>query len=96
LNEAITNAIKYAYKGDEAGIIYITLLNYNDQYNQLTIADDGPGLPNSFDIDKVDSLGINLMRGLSKQLGGDFEITSEQGCTINITFKTEIFGRATA
>ncbi|MGY3212676.1 tetratricopeptide repeat-containing sensor histidine kinase [Mucilaginibacter sp. HD30] len=93
LNEAITNAIKYAYQPHQSGTIYITLVNNGECYNQLTIADDGPGLPGGFNIDKVESLGINLMRGLSKQLGGSFDIYSEQGCTINVVFKTEIFNR---
>jgi two-component sensor histidine kinase len=93
LNEAITNAIKYAYKADENGIIYITLVNNEGKLNQLTIADDGPGLPEGFDLNKVDSLGINLIRGLSKQLGGSVAFSSEQGCTINIIFETEIFNK---
>ena len=93
LNEAITNAIKYAYQPDQSGTIYITLVNNGERYNQLTIADDGQGLPDDFNIDKVQSLGINLMRGLSKQLGGSFDVYSEQGCTINVVFKTEIFNR---
>ncbi len=94
LNEAITNAIKYAYQPDEAGVIYVTFVKNEDQYNQLTIADNGPGLSPDFDIDKVDSLGMNLLRGLTKQLGGSLEISSEQGCTINIIFKTEFFSKA--
>jgi len=94
LNEAVTNAIKYAYKPGESGVIYITLVKNNEDYNQLTIADNGPGLSAEFDLNKVDSLGINLMRGLSRQLGGSFEISSEQGCAIYITFKTEIFTKA--
>jgi two-component sensor histidine kinase len=93
LNEAITNAIKYAYQPDEAGVIYVTFVKNEDQYNQLTIADNGPGLSPDFDIDKVDSLGMNLLRGLTKQLGGSLEISSEHGCTINIIFKTEFFNK---
>jgi len=93
LNEAITNAIKYAYKPEQTGTIYVTLVKNEGSFNQLTIADDGAGLPSDFNIDKVESLGINLMRGLSKQLGGSFDIYNEQGCTINVVFKTEIFNR---
>lgn len=95
LNEAITNAIKYAYRPDEAGTIYVTLVKNEEHLNQLTIADDGKGLPADFNIDKVESLGVNLMRGLSKQLGGSFDIYSEQGCNVNVVFKTEIFNRDT-
>jgi two-component sensor histidine kinase len=93
LNEGITNALKYAYSPDEAGTIYITLVRNENECNQLTIADNGPGLPEGFDLEKVDSLGINLMRGLCKQLGGSLEYSSEQGCTINIIFKTAFFSK---
>jgi two-component sensor histidine kinase len=94
LNEAVTNAIKYAYREDETGVIYITLTGIDDQYNILTIADNGSGFPENFDIERVDSLGINLMRGLSKQLGGVLKIHDKQGCTIEITFKTEILSKS--
>jgi len=93
LNEAITNAIKYAYPPDENGIIKIALLSQDDGYNQLIISDNGPGLPAGFNINKVDSLGINLMRGLSKQIGGSFEIMWKPGCRISVCFKTEIYKR---
>ncbi|OCX52125.1 hypothetical protein BEL04_11570 [Mucilaginibacter sp. PPCGB 2223] len=93
LNEAITNAIKYAYPADEAGIIYISLVKGKGPLIHLTIADNGPGLPEGFDIGKAESLGLNLMKGLSKQLGGSFDIANEDGCMINISFETDVFGR---
>ncbi len=86
LNEAITNAIKYAYGPDEAGVIYIKMGTGSDNRYNLTISDDGPGFSRDFDFDKVDSLGLNLIRGLCKQLGGTLEYSSDQGCRINITF----------
>lgn len=92
LNEAVTNAIKYAYHPEEAGIIYITLV-HEGQDNSLIIADNGPGMPAELNLQQVDSLGLNLMRGLVKQLGGSLEISNEQGCTININFKTEFFSK---
>ena len=93
LNEAITNTIKYAYPGDISGTVYISMIKEDDQQISLTIADNGPGLPQGFDAEKSGSLGLNLMKGLSKQLGGTFEIVNEQGCLINIIFRAELFGR---
>jgi two-component sensor histidine kinase/tetratricopeptide (TPR) repeat protein len=93
LNEVVTNAIKYAYKDDEHGTIYITLVKSEGNNNQLTIADNGPGFPEGFDHNKTDSMGLNLMRGLCKQLGATLEFISEQGCTINIIFKTEFLSK---
>lgn len=56
-----------------------------DQFN-LTIADNGTGLPPGFDPRKSASLGISLMRGLSKQLHGSFDLKNEDGLTISIVF----------
>lgn len=87
LNEAITNAIKYAFPGNRKGTISITLLPAGDHHFVLTIADNGIGLPPGFDAGKSNSLGMSLMQGLSKQLGCNFTITSNNGTTITINFK---------
>lgn len=91
LNEAITNAIKYAYPGETPGLIRVTMKMNEDGLNTLTVADDGPGLSDDFDPGKANSLGMNLMRGLAKQLGGKLEIINNGGLTIRISFKKEKF-----
>ncbi|HMI61553.1 MAG TPA: hypothetical protein VK518_11600 [Puia sp.] len=62
---------------------------FRNQQVRLTIKDDGVGLPSDFDPDEIDSLGMNLMRGLSKQLGGTFELDQNGGVTVRTTFKIE-------
>lgn len=85
LNEAITNAIKYAFKEKE-GIISITFSQLESLYI-LSIADNGMGLPDGFnDTIKIDSLGMTLMKGLSKEIGASFNIKSKGGVTILISF----------
>ncbi|SDE02007.1 Two-component sensor histidine kinase, contains HisKA and HATPase domains [Mucilaginibacter pineti] len=88
-NEAITNAIKYAYSDNETGVIKIELIQKENKLNALTITDYGKGLPVDFDFEKIRSLGINLMKGLSKQLGGKLEINNMNGVSISLSFKTE-------
>ncbi len=89
LNEAITNAIKYAYPNGESGIIHVFLHQDSTLLNTLVIADLGPGLPSGFNAERIDSMGMNLMKGLSKQLGGIFQLEIENGVKIKIEFKTE-------
>lgn len=93
INEAITNAVKYAYPANATGTIYISMIKEHDGRVDLTIADNGPGLPVGFDVDKISSLGLNLIKGLCKQLAGDFEIGNEDGCLIHINFKIGIFDK---
>lgn len=89
LNEAITNAIKYAFKLRKDGNIYISFFK-EAEYVTLLIRDNGPGFPADFDIHKCKSLGMNLMKGLSAQLGGTFEVKRTDHLTcLKVVFKNK-------
>lgn len=85
LNEAISNAIKYAFP-QQKGVIRIIFKETEENRFLLQITDNGIGLPEGFEPAELDSLGMNLMRGLAEQLDGTFEITTNNGVTITITF----------
>jgi two-component sensor histidine kinase len=86
LNEAITNAIKYAFPDNRKGKITISLkVSYQNCF-ALKIHDNGVGFPATVDITKSKSLGMSLMRGLSKQLGGSLKVAGGQGITIEVDF----------
>lgn len=89
LNEAITNAIKYAFPNHQKGRIFIALNRTSDNTCLLQIADNGQGLPADFDILQTSSMGFSLIRGLSKQLGGKFNIENKDGVSIWLTFNIE-------
>ncbi|MES2486078.1 MAG: histidine kinase dimerization/phosphoacceptor domain -containing protein [Bacteroidota bacterium] len=86
LNEAISNAIKYAFPNGQKGQVAIALKNTGGENYQLTIADDGIGLPDGFEDQERESLGMNLMMGLTNQLDGNFKLQNNNGLTIIITF----------
>ena len=88
LNEAITNAIKYAFS-DSGGQIIIAMQLIGNENLLLTIADNGKGLPVDFDIKNTSSLGMEMMKALSKQLGGSFQVKGNPGVTISIEFQIE-------
>ncbi|MFB0496995.1 two-component sensor histidine kinase [Mucilaginibacter sp. OAE612] len=87
LNEAITNAIKYAFPA-QRGEIKVAL-QLAEETIILTIADNGIGLPVDFDIQKASSLGMEMMKALSKQLGGYFKIENYGGAIITVEFRAE-------
>ncbi|MBC6110895.1 hypothetical protein H7U22_10720 [Pedobacter sp. CCM 8938] len=89
MNEAITNSIKYAYPDGASNLIGISLLQIDKINNKLTIKDNGIGLPKDFDLKTSNSMGMNLMRGLSKQLGGTFTIQDCDGLAIEVIFETD-------
>jgi two-component sensor histidine kinase/exonuclease VII small subunit len=86
LNEAITNAIKYAFDTD-GGEIAISLQHTKTNTLLLNIKDNGKGMPQNFSIKTASSLGIELMKALSKQIDGQFTIKSNKGVTVSMEFQ---------
>ncbi|MEN2416313.1 histidine kinase dimerization/phosphoacceptor domain -containing protein [Flavobacterium mesophilum] len=86
INEAISNAIKYAFPLDRKGEIFISLKNTEQNDYQLIISDNGVGLPENFNYAERDSLGMSLMTGLSAQIDGIFEMKNDNGLEIKIKF----------
>jgi two-component sensor histidine kinase len=88
LNEAITNAIKYAFD-EHGGKIFVALQKFENDGLMLCISDNGKGLPQDFDLKKASSLGMEMMKALSKQLGGEFKVRNNSGLHISIEFLIE-------
>ncbi len=86
INEAVTNAVKYAFPGKSAGQIRIRLGKMPAGNMELMICDNGIGLPAHFNWQDTESLGMSLMQGLCKQLDGHFEVLDTNGLTIKISF----------
>lgn len=85
-NEAVTNAIKYAFPNQKNGIITISLKAEENNKYILIIRDNGIGLPPDFDPYNNPSLGVKLMHGLSADIDGKFLITNANGTKITLEF----------
>lgn len=85
LNEAITNAFKYAFAiGDDARILI--RLTAAENCVTLEVSDNGRGLPDGFSVSESNSFGMILMKGMAEDLEGSFLATSEPGTTISVSF----------
>ena len=90
INELLSNALKHAFYGRDEGKIEVSLTAPEEGRINLTVSDDGVGLPVGFDIDKSKTLGLRLVKILAKdQLQGTLEVTSDDGVTFRIEFETE-------
>lgn len=69
VNELVTNNVKHAFPQSE-GTITIKLKSLNEQM-ELTIADNGIGLPKGMDIENTKTLGLKLVKSLVNQLEVD-------------------------
>jgi two-component sensor histidine kinase len=86
VNEASTNAIKYAFPNGNKGHVRVSLETAADGRMLVTIHDNGIGLPEGYDGLHSPSLGMSLMKGLSKQLDGEFSLLNHEGLTIRVSF----------
>lgn len=86
INELVTNALEHAFIGRDRGNIWISLQRTHDAEIILTIKDDGIGVPEDFDFHKIDSLGLRLVRILTRQLEGELKSDFSQGTSFQLTF----------
>jgi two-component sensor histidine kinase len=75
-NELIANSAKYAYQGQPSGIIRVRLARGDDGRVDLSIRDEGNGLPADFDPRSAAGLGMLIVRAFSQQLKA--EIASQR------------------
>ena len=87
VNELVSNAYKYAFDNQQKGKVQIGIKAINDTDYELNVKDDGKGLPDDFDPTKSKSLGLKLVKILSKQLRGKFKSSSSNGAVFVVTFK---------
>jgi two-component sensor histidine kinase len=85
INEVVTNTLKYAFPENKTGTLIIKFYKKGNEFF-LTVKDDGVGIPEDFDIEKSDSLGMQLITNLTQQLDGELEIIKSPGATFNIKF----------
>jgi two-component sensor histidine kinase len=90
VNEAVNNTVKYAFPDNEKGEVVVSFKSTEKDFYELIISDNGVGLPENFNIDETESLGMNLMRGLADQLDGTFLLENKKGLKIIITFRKNI------
>lgn len=83
LNELMVNSVKHAFAGLEKGTITARLLQ-TDEGLELTVSDDGKGLPEKFRLEKTTSMGMSLVQTLSRQLNARISYESNQGASFHI------------
>ena len=95
LNEAITNAFKYAFVERTATtangippppLLRIALYRTGPKEIELTIKDNGRGYSAPRDKKQRRSLGFSLMEALAEELDGSLTIVNEGGLTILLRF----------
>ena len=87
INELITNSIMHAFPDGRGGSITVSLSKGNNEMEvMVSVRDNGVGMPEGVSMDNIKSLGMQLIRSMSQQLGGVMELNTENGAGFVIRF----------
>jgi two-component sensor histidine kinase len=89
VNELVTNAAKHG--ATEINVVY----EFRGGAHQLSVRDDGNGLPVGFDLDhNSGGLGMKVVKALANQLGGHVSAApnpGDRGCCFTVVFPDQRF-----
>lgn len=86
INELVTNSVKYAFPKSKKGTITIKIKSLPD-HMEVLVADDGVGLPEEIDPENTETIGLQLVNILVKQIEGGITLDRAHGTEFRITFK---------
>ncbi len=88
MNELINNSLEHAFKGRQTGSVAVALAETADGI-EVTVRDDGVGLPAGFGTNGAsgEGLGLQIARTIvAKDLNGKLELISAGGTTARVRF----------
>jgi two-component sensor histidine kinase len=87
LNELVANSLKHAFPGGGPGRIWIAARDRGDGWVEMTVADDGIGLPPDINLQHHGTLGLRLtVRTVENQLRGVLSVERGAGAVFHIKF----------
>jgi two-component sensor histidine kinase len=92
LTELLQNAVEHGYgspaDGGGTGVVTVRVGRHGEVL-EVTVDDDGRGLPEGFDLDSTTSLGLSIVRTLvESELGGELAITpASPGTAVTVVLR---------
>ena len=83
LSELVTNAYKHAFVGDAQGRIAVAFHRRGDGV-EMTVGDDGIGLPDDHNPETVSSFGWRLVTTLCDQIGARMDVGDGPGTQVTV------------
>ena len=92
LNELISNALKHGFPSGEGGEVKVTLRRDGDGRCTLSVEDSGVGIPADLEVNTNKSLGLRLVRSLTQQIRGTFELVKvDPGTSAHVKFTVDLY-----
>lgn len=87
VNELVSNALKHGFPNDQHGTVRVQISQGAGQVVELSISDDGQGIAPGLDLTKSDSLGLQLVHLLTRQLHGQLDVRRSNPTRFTLTFR---------
>ncbi len=98
VTEAVTNSVRYAFPGGRSGRISVSLRDHGGELD-LMISDDGVGIPAGkaeTEAGTRDGIGLQLIRGFSRQLGATLTVEEHGGTRYAVRLTREALPKRAA
>ncbi|MRR56068.1 MAG: response regulator [Deltaproteobacteria bacterium] len=86
VNELVSNSLKHAFPEKLEGKIAVTCRTDDENMVVLTVSDSGVGIPEGLDLNRTETLGMQIVCLLTKQLRGTIKIHNAGGASFAIRF----------
>jgi len=90
VNELVTNSLKHAFPNGRAGVISVLLRELPNGFLELTVGDDGSGMPAGFATRKDQTLGLDLVFTFAEQIEAVTRIDESRGTSFRFTFRQAV------
>ncbi len=87
ITELISNSVKHAFPERRDGEIVTSLHTIGEDEYELTVKDNGVGLPEDVDVEHPRTLGLELVNTFVDQLRGRMEVQRGEGTEIRVRFR---------
>jgi PAS domain S-box-containing protein len=87
LTELVSNSLKHAFPESRRGKIFISFQGGGNGSCVLRVKDNGVGFPAGLDMSHAETLGLQLVDTLTKQLAGTLQLNGGEGTEFTLTFR---------
>jgi PAS domain S-box-containing protein len=88
INELVSNSLKHAFPAGKKGEIEMSLSSTGEDKIEISVRDNGVGIPEGIDFRKTESLGLHIVNILvENQLHGEITMNKNNGTEFRIRFK---------
>ncbi len=87
VTELVSNCVKHAFPRGRTGLITLDLRSTEPSTFQLSVKDNGIGIPGDIDLTNPTSLGWELIDTFVERLQGKMEIIRHKGTEVRVIFK---------